>query len=267
MPVYIGEKDEYLERAIESIFDQLVLPNEVLIVEDGPLNREKEKIIQKYLIDYNGTFRVIKMKRRIGLSKVLNIGIKESSYEYIARADSDDINCKIRFNEQIDFISKNPNIDVVGGSIAEFKGEETNIISIRKMPCSHNKIKKLSKLRCPMNHMTVIYKKESVLSVGGYKEEWKSLEDYDFWVRMLNSGFKFANINKILVKARIDNLISKRSGYNYLKNEIKFQKYLLRIGYINYFEFIRNIIIRIPFRLNNKNIVSLFYRYFARQNI
>ena len=86
--------------------------------------------------------------------------------------------------------------------------------------------------------MAVVFKKESVLKVGGYKDFWQ-FEDYYLWVRMINKGFILHNINETMLNVRFSkSALVRRRGYKYAKSELKFQKKLIELNILNKMEFL-----------------------------
>lgn len=236
-----------MAEAFESLRNQSLPADEVVIVKDGKLTPELEQVIDIYssLLP----IRTIALEKNVGLGKALQIGINECSHEFIARMDSDDISSADRFRKQIDLLEVNPEIDVVGSWISEFEGEPDNIYAYRNLPVEHSAITVFAKKRCPMNHVTVVFRKTSVLRAGSYYDI-KFSQDYHLWVRMLLNGAKFANIPECLVNVRAGrDMVIRRGGMKYAKNEYKLQKDFYRRGFLNFYEFMRNLAIRIPVRL------------------
>lgn len=79
-------------------------------------------------------------------------------------------------------------MDVVGGAIREFNDEGT-IDRVKNMPKTQEEILEYVKVRNPLNHMTVMYRKDSILKAGNYKH-FPFLEDYSLWSRMLSQGYR-----------------------------------------------------------------------------
>lgn len=129
MSVYEKENPKYLDVALNSIINQTILPNEIVIVKDGKLTDDLDSIINKYSKKYSDLFKIISLKENIGLGKALSIGILSCKYDLIARMDSDDICKEDRFEKQINLYRDNRNIDLVGSYISEF---ETNPNIIKK---------------------------------------------------------------------------------------------------------------------------------------
>ena len=261
MSIYYKEKPEYFDRAMQSIWDKQVLkPNEIVLVQDGPLADELHEVINKWKEKLGDVLKIIPLEKNVGLGDALNIGLKHCSNEIVARMDTDDVAYPKRFEKQIIFLEKNPNIDVVGSWVSEFDGTEDEIISYRKLPESHNDIIKYAKDRCPINHPTAIYKKTAVFKSGGYqKMMW--FEDYYLWARMIMNNYRFANISEPLVNMRIGfGQFERRGGVRYAVSEYNLQKEFLKIGFIDVFKFIKNLSIRIPIRIMPNWIRKFVYK-------
>lgn len=250
--VYYKEIPRYLDRALQSITDDQVLkPNEIVLVKDGTLTKELDEVIEKYQKSYPNLLKIVALEKNYGLGKALNIGLKNCTYELVARMDGDDISKPERFKKQIDIFKGNPDLDILGSWIDEFIEEngEMKIRSIRKVPEKEKEIYKKMKEVCSFNHVTVLYKKSKVLDVGSYLQEFK-LEDYYLWVRMVLKKLKMYNLQESLVWVRMDEeAIKRRGGLKLLKSDIKFQKKLYKLGFINKMELLKNLIKYFVYRL------------------
>lgn len=242
MSVYKNDDPVYFEEAIESILHQSMSPNEIVIVKDGPLPKELDKVIEKY--EVNTLFKIISLSENSGLGIALQKGLLECKYDLVARMDSDDIAMFTRFQDQLDCFVKDKNLAIVGSDIAEFIENVENIVSYRKVPYTDFQIKKAMKSRCPFNHMTVMFKKDEVLKVGNYMD-WHFNEDYFLWIRLLEKNVKMKNLDKILVYARVNSgMYERRGGTKYFLSEKRLQQYMLKKGIINNFTYICNVIKR-----------------------
>lgn len=244
--VYYKEIPEYLDLSLESITDKQILkPNEIVLVKDGPLTKKLDEVIEKYINKYPNLFKIISLEKNYGLGKALNIGLENCSYELVARMDGDDISKPERFKEQIEIFKNNSNLDICGSWIDEFqmKDKKLEVQSIRKVPETNNEIYKKLKFICSFNHPTVMYKKSKVLKAGNYLQTF-ALEDYYLWIRLALNKCKMYNIQKSLIYFRItDGTAKRRGGIKLLKSDLKFQKYLLKEKFINKREYLKNIFI------------------------
>lgn len=172
------------------------------------------------------------------------MAVERCSFDLIARMDSDDISVSDRFCIQLERFLANPALDVVGGIITEFVGNEQNITGVRSVPEFDADVKSYMKKRCPMNHVSVMYKKASVLSAGGYLD-WYCNEDYYLWIRMAQCGFIFENIQNVLVNVRTGaGMSARRGGRKYYESEKGIQKYMLKYNQITFLRYLYNIWIR-----------------------
>lgn len=243
MSVYKNDNPQYYKTALDSVTKKQTLkPTQVVIVYDGPVSDKIDEITQKIRKENNEIeFTVIKLNKNSGLASALNIGLKNCKYEYVARMDADDIAVPDRFYKQIKYLNKHPNIDLLGGYIAEFNDDPNKVISVRTVGCEKKEIIKMAKRRTPFNHVTVIYRKSKVLSIGGYATDFGKLEDYRLWVDMISSGSKYANIKSVLVKVRVGSgQINRRSDPREIHDWDNLQKYLLDANLINQIESIMN---------------------------
>ena len=93
-------------------------------------------------------------------------------------------------------MQKNPDIDVLGTAINLII--DGKIIKSFYYPTNHNDILKLMQKISPLAHPTVMYKKDIILSVGGYNENLKRAQDYDLWIRLKGKA-TFANLDEVLL--------------------------------------------------------------------
>ena len=212
MSVYTKENPNYFKASIESMVNQTLPPEEIVIVKDGPITMELDKIIDDYELNYDGLFTVVALKENVGLGKALNEGLKKCRNELVARMDTDDISLTNRCELQVAEFIKDKKLDIVGSNIDEFYDTPEKVISSRIVPTDHDEILKFSRRRNPFNHPTVMYKKSSVLRNGGYGD-FRRNQDLDLFVRMLNNGCKARNISQslLLFRANKDNLIRRKS--------------------------------------------------------
>ena len=247
MSVYMREKPHHLEQALDSLLAQTVQPSEVVIVEDGPLTEALHAVIAAFKQRFPTTVSVV-LPRNLGLGLALNHGLKQCRFPIIARMDSDDIAMPLRFEKQLEILRTHKEIDVVGSWIDEFFGTKENIISTRKVPETHQEILHFARYRCPLNHPTVVFRKEAIEKVGCYRKV--RLEDYDLWVRALQSGAVFYNLQESLLWFRFSaEAFHRRGGLNYAVKEIGFHYAMYKRGFIGLSTFVWNVVTRLLVRL------------------
>lgn len=261
--VYQGEKAEYLTTCFDSIFKQTVSPTEIILVEDGPLTPMLYEAIGREEQRFPQLRRVVLPKNQ-GLGISLNEGMKACSYDLIARMDTDDISLPNRFQVQLEYLSKHPEVDVLSAWITEFDHEPKNIVGIRCIPENHNDILKFSKKRNPVNHPVVMFRRSAVLDTGGYLP-CRFFEDYYLWTRMLQKGHCFHNLQQsLLLFRRSPEMIRRRGGLSYARHELSFFKKLRDTGYISTFNILCNVSQRYFVRLLPNRTRSYIYRHLLR---
>ena len=240
MSVYHGDHAEYFKEALNSIFAQTHLPDEVVLVVDGLVGDDINQVIEEYEAG-NDSFHVIRLEKNSGHAIARQAGLEAASYGYIAIMDSDDIAVADRFEKQMAYLQTHKDVDVLGGQIDEFIGETTNIVGSRIVPLTDDDIKIYLKSRCPMNLVTVMLCKAAVQKVGGYID-WYCEEDYYLWIRMALAKMRFANLPDVLVDVRVgEDMYQRRGGMKYFKSEARLQKYMLEQGIISLPRYLYNV--------------------------
>lgn len=236
MSVYKKDDPEYLDSALNSVELQTVKPSEIILVEDGPISKELQFVIDEHVRKSNIKFKLVKLKKNHGLGEALRIGTDYISTNWIARMDSDDISVPKRFEMQLNEIKKNPNLAVIGGQIREFAGDIQNIVGKRNVPLNEKDIKKFIKWRSPFNHPTVMINKKILKDVGGYVA-YGNLEDYYLWSRIIISNEQVKNLAGSLVLMRVDKgMYSRRGKFSNIKYFYSLRKFLKSKGVINFKE-------------------------------
>lgn len=263
--VYMKEKPEYVQACLDSVLSQTLLPDEIVIMEDGELTENLYEVLNRYKEEHPSVIKSVKLEKNVGLGKALEIGVTRCSFDLIARMDSDDICHPERFEKQVSYMKDHPTVDVVGTWIGEFSEKVEVIDTIRKVPITSKEVVTYAKKRNPLNHMTVMYRKKSVLAAGNYKPMlWN--EDYYLWVRMLVQGMEIVNIPEVLVYARTGNeMFKRRGGLKYVQRDAILQVEFLKLGFINFRTFISNIVIRSIVRLLPNSIRGMFYKSVLRK--
>lgn len=222
------------------------------------MTEELDKVIDQF--KQNAPLKIISLDQNHGLGYALSYGLNYCSNELVARMDSDDLSKPERFEKQISYMCEHPELDLVGSNIEEFDHQPDKIRSHRRLPSSFSKLKLFSKKRSPLNHMTVVFKKASVLGAGNY-QPFHVYEDYHLWVRMLQNGAKIANIPEYLVTARLDDSqLARRHGSYIYQQEMKLQKEMLQLHFLNRWEYSRNLVLRAFPRLLPFWVLKLIYK-------
>lgn len=260
--VYENDKTSYVKSALDSILlYQTRRPAEIVVVIDGSIPEAIQALLEEYHTEYPSIFSFIKFETNQGLGKALQKGVEASKYDIIARMDCDDISVTERFENQLSFLKEHPEVDIVGGQIANFIGEPGHHENIRFVPTTHEEVRKSMKTFCAMNHVSVMFRKEAVLKAGNY-QNWLGNEDYYLWIRMMEKGSIFANLEDVLVNVRSGKeQYERRGGWEYFISGEKLQRYMLKQGLISVPRYLINVAARFFVQvLCPNNIRGLLYQ-------
>ncbi len=188
---------KYITEAIQSVLDQTFEDFELLIVNDGSTD-ETVEMISKF---HDPRIRLLHNDRNRGLVYTRNVLLKEARGEYIAILDSDDIAISNRLALQYEHFQKNPELALCGGhgKVINHLGEpiETPRLTV---PLGSENIKITLLFWNTFVNSTVMYKKEVLLELGGYRE-FAPAEDYELFTRIADK-YVVDNIDAVLVRYR-----------------------------------------------------------------
>ena len=207
MSLYKKEKPEYLRLAIDSMLNQTVFPDEITIVKDGLLTQELDEVLNEYDNNYD-VFNIVGYEKNRGLGLALNYGLEHCRNNLVARMDTDDIAKPDRCEKQLKEFEKDSELSLLGSSVDEFYINPEYVVSRRIVPTTYKEIYEFAKRRSAFNHPTVMYKKNKVLELGGYKN-LKRNQDVELFGRMLYSGLIAKNIEESLLFFRCDDDLAK----------------------------------------------------------
>ncbi|MCK9415096.1 MAG: glycosyltransferase [Candidatus Dojkabacteria bacterium] len=194
IPVHNGEK--YIKESIDSCLNQDYPNIEIIVVDDkstdGTLN---------ILREYEDRIRVIPVEKQNGLGNVINIGIRASKGQYIARMDADDVMYPSRISKQVEYLQSNPNCVAVGGQI-DIIDKDGKIVDYRKYALEDKDIKRNRFLHQPFAHPAVMLRKSTLEEVGLYPEDMWKVEDVKLFLILSTKG-EFHNIKDTVLKYRV----------------------------------------------------------------
>jgi len=263
MSVYAKENPIFLRESIESLLSQTLLPTEFVLVCDGPLTDELDKVVNEVSGQHPELFRIVRLEQNMGLGLALNEGMKHCSCEVIARADSDDISTPERCEKQLKMLESN-NLDILSGMLEEFERIPGDGHSRRMLPGENDEIYRYAKRRCPFNHPCVMFKKSAVLAAGGY-QDFHQQEDYYLWVRMMLQGVRCGNLSDLCLYMRAgDQMYARRGGKERRKNVALLHKYMYREKFCSLFDYLfvtwsMTVVQAMPLKFK-KLIYSIFLR-------
>jgi len=262
LPVYRGDREDFLRRSLASVtVEQTLRPDEVLVVRDGPVPDELEDVLaraRKGELSGEVPVRVLELEENVGLAAALEVGLAEVAHDVVARQDADDISTPERFATQLPLIAAGH--DLVGSAIQEFDDEADTDGVIRRQPSDPGQIRRALALRDPFNHPSVVYRAAAVRAVGGY-QTLDLMEDYWLFARMIHDGARATNVPQALVRYRVGaGAYARRGGMRLLRSELDLQSRMRRAGIITASQYARNLAVRASYRLVPTAVRQAAYR-------
>jgi glycosyltransferase involved in cell wall biosynthesis len=193
MPV--GRVDQFLRETLLSIEDQTYRDFELIMVCDTSMRSELEQFIGQ--VHVNFFYRILDTKLR-GVAFAANLGIAAANGKYIARWDSDDLCDASRFERQIDELSKDSSLAIIGTKV-EIINEEGITSRFQKFKFYENNvsIRRALKYRQPLLHSSLIFRSDVLYHNKGYLHGHTS-EDHELFIRIArDNSLRFKNIPDI----------------------------------------------------------------------
>jgi glycosyltransferase involved in cell wall biosynthesis len=257
LPVYAGVDPEHLAAALDSIAAQTLPAREVVVVEDGPLTPEQHRVLDDFAARHGGVVRVpLRVNQGAGVAN--QAGLRAATGAWIAKADADDLLVPHRFERQVAALRES-GADLCGSAMWEFDEDPDHPLRLRANPLTHDAIARRMRFNNPINHPTVVYRRDLALEVGGYPA-MRYMQDYDLFARLLAGGARVTNLDEPLVLFRAgDSMRKRRSARGYLALELELQRRLRSYGLVGPVTMTRNLVVRWTFRLLPQRLVRTTY--------
>ena len=190
--------DKNIKKSIDSILSQSYKNIELLIIDDCSTDKTYE-IINEIK---DSRVKIFRNKDNKGLTKSLNILIKESKGQILARQDSDDVSLPKRLEIQYSELQKSQ-LDACT-TRAHIKNSKRSIPRFSHLlPLSI-----VIKYKNPFIHGTLMIRKSVILNIGMYDENIKYAQDYKLFVELLKKNYKIKILRKKLYVLNMKNNIS-----------------------------------------------------------
>ncbi|MBL8008444.1 MAG: glycosyltransferase family 2 protein [Ignavibacteria bacterium] len=181
IPTY--NRVKMLEKSIESVFAQSYKDWELIIIDDASTDETELRMTELSSKEKSVNYLRIPKIEGKGISEYLNIGLRNSRGEYIARIDDDDYWChKDKLKMQVEFLDKNPEYVVVGGGVILVDEKGNELFKYLKKE-TDEEIRNFALYSNPFTHATVMFRKDAAMKLGGYRN-MKHVEDMELWLRM-----------------------------------------------------------------------------------
>ena len=255
--VYLKDNPLWLKQAINSVLENSSCPNEIVIMVDGPITKEIQKVLDE--VSKNKIVRVLSHPVNIGRGAALAYAVPKCKYDLIALMDADDICRKDRFEKQLAAFSAEPELSVLGGQIQEVDPLTLVPFAKREVPLTHTEICRYLKTRMPFNNVTVMFKKMAVLNAGNYKA-FDTLEDYYMWARVIAKGYKTANLNVVLADVRVGkDMYERRGDWAYFRANKRLFDEMKNLGLINFKDYFYTLSVRFIVQVLMPNCLRRYF--------
>jgi glycosyltransferase involved in cell wall biosynthesis len=189
-----------------SILQSTVLPNEIILVDDGSTDNSQLEIQEFHHLDY---LRVVRLSKNLGFANALNYGIGIAKSKYIMRLDPDDFIKHFRIENQFEFLESNPGVDMIGSNVDYYHDNSAKFAGKSQMPERREAIRRSYSAGNHGIFHTSVMGKRSIFSEIGYRQEYFPAEDYDFFSRVIVKGYHILNHSDSYTNYRIhDNNLS-----------------------------------------------------------
>ncbi|MDC0293192.1 glycosyltransferase [Verrucomicrobia bacterium] len=257
LPIHNRITLNFAKRSLDSIVNQTLPANEILVYYDGIVNKDVDEYV-KTCANNNRNVKQIGNSKNEGLGQALNRALHYTKYDHVVRMDADDFSLPNRFEQLIRFYH-DENLDLCGSYITEVV---QNARHVRKVPLIYKDLQKIGMFRTPMNHVSVVMNRNLVNKVGGYKTCFYA-EDWYLWLRIFNVSKRVQNIPISLVDVDVDGY-QRRSGLKTLSYDLKYLNKFFREGLIPLHWHVFNILTRICTRILPRSAVAMCYKNLLR---
>jgi glycosyltransferase involved in cell wall biosynthesis len=196
----------FLAETLESVLAQSFEDWSLTAVLDGH-SVEVEDLIRASIPSDRLT--LVRLRKKQGISRALNAGLRATGAELVARIDADDVNLPDRLRFQVEFMDRSPDVAIVGGAalLIDEHGDVLGQLAVR----SGSDIRKALLIKNRLVHSSVMFRRDAVQGIGGYNARCLLREDYELWLRLAAEG-PVANIPEAVVMYRLnEGQISRRS--------------------------------------------------------
>lgn len=197
MPV--RNEERYLQAALNSLCRQTLPCWELIVVDDVSTDATPDILNQAQRRDPRIQVRA---NDGNGLVAALNTGLAACRAELVARMDGDDISHPRRLELQSAYLDRHPEIDLAACNFRHFprSGLRPGMLAYETWQNSltgHERIMRDIFVESPFVHPSIMCRRNTLELAGGYRDcNWA--EDYDLWLRMAQSGARFARLPETL---------------------------------------------------------------------
>jgi GT2 family glycosyltransferase len=260
LSVNTNETAKHLAEALESIYTQSQPPEQLVLVINGPTSTDLDAVIARYQADPQiAACEIIRLPAHTGLANVINAGFALCTGEWFTHITCDDVNRSDRLAVQLDYVAQHPDVDVFSSWCEEFvEGESRR--QIKASTVYHAAVVAALRWRNVLVPPSTLMRAAAIRDVGGYRSAYDTLAEYDLYVRLALAGARFRVIPAELVSVRI----TRRGGWPYIWNEVRFRVFCWRAGFLNLRQFMVITTAHLVFQLSGATMRGHLYRLVRR---
>lgn len=187
----------YFREAIDSLLCQSFPDFELILINDGSTD-DSEAMLDGF---DDPRIRLIRNETNLGIAPSMNRALEVARAPLVARQDADDASLPNRFAEQVRFLRNNPDIVMVGTAM-DVVDAEGRVITRWSYGTEPDVCRWHALSRSPVGNTSTMFRRDAVLSVGGYDVRFQPADDYDLWGRLLDVG-GITNLPQSLVRYRV----------------------------------------------------------------
>ena len=184
-----------IEKSLQSVVNQSYRNIEILVFTDGCTDNTVGVV--KKLSDLDSRIILLESKENVGKGKGRNTAMENAKGDLLAIFDADDYMHPTRIEKQVKFFQENPEISILGTQL-NYIDKNSGKKNITHFPTTHSEIWKAPFRSIPLANPSAMIRKK-VFEAVRFKEELLFAQDYDLWFQSHNQGFRFANLEEVLV--------------------------------------------------------------------
>lgn len=259
MTVYHGTRADELSVALDSLRTQTRPADQLVIVEDGPVDPAVHELAQ-------AADELVVLPENKGSGPASQAGLEAVNADFFARLDSDDAAAPERFERQLAYFAAHPQIDVLGTAMAEFTHAPGDGQAVRRLPTTTHALRRYVAINSPVNNPSVMMRTDVVRAVGGYRDV-HHMEDYDLYARLVANGARLANLDEPLTYFRVTPAqFGRRTGREMFAAERQMQRNLVDYGLISQPRAVANLLARTAYRSLPTGLLTRVYSALFHRN-
>jgi glycosyltransferase involved in cell wall biosynthesis len=185
-----------VREAVASILSQTMAELELIVIDD-----ESSDATAAILESFRDPRLHVARRPRGGLTSALNVALGLARAPFVARLDADDLALPERFDRQLGFLARNPDVGLLGTAAREVDATG-RAVAVLRPPTGDAEIRRALIRRNPFVHSSVVMRRAVVEQAGGYDPAFPVAQDYDLWMRM-SRVTRMANLPELLVVRRL----------------------------------------------------------------